>query len=696
MQDSKPVQYSFTPRSLTRDGKPWMPTMGEFHYSRYPHRHWGRELAKMKAGGIDIVASYVLWIHHEEEEGKISFDGNLNIRQFVESAAGLGMLVFLRIGPWVHSEARNGGFPDWIVNRHYLPRSNDPAYLEDVRRFYEVIFRQVDGLFYKQGGPIIGVQIENEYAHAGGGLKGAEGEAHMRALTQMAKDIGYDVPYWTATGWGGAVTGGLLPVMGGYPEAPWDPRTAEIEPSANFVFSPQRNDHAIACDYGPGSSITFDPALYPYLTAELGSGLQATAHRRPVVTAKDVEALSVCKLGSGTSLLGYYMFHGGTNPIGRLSTFQESKATGYPNDLPVFTFDYGAPIGESGQIRGSYRKIRRLGMFLREFGDALSNMRTTFPPGNPENPSNFDALRHTQRDDGNGGYIFVNNYQRRHVMADHFGKSIEAVTEQGRVEFPPRDIRNGQCFFWPFNMPIGDAVLERATASPLCVLHRESGDIPVFYTDDEPAYQWKVPPKSGCVLTLSQADSSLAAKIKSSDGEHLLLWDGVCYQNDAGETLLEGPGAPTIRIWPALPQPPGGYTRLDDSDDFAVYALPQQSVSDHVSPKEIDRSPEETRYLLSLQYTGEMRGALLRVNGIFDEARLYVNNQFVNDYFYNGEDWVLDMERYGYPDQIELLLTPLRIDQQLYLDRWPDLPKGTACGLTSVELLPICIWRLPL
>ena len=98
----------------------------------------------------------------------------------------------------------------------------------------------------------------------------------METLTEMAKEIGFNVPFYTATGWGGARTGGLLPVMGGYCDAPWDPRTTEIEPSGNYIFTYERNDHDIGSDHGIGEGTTFDYSKFPYLTAELGGGLQMT------------------------------------------------------------------------------------------------------------------------------------------------------------------------------------------------------------------------------------------------------------------------------------------------------------------------------------------------------------------------------------------------------------------------------------
>ncbi|MFQ9873244.1 MAG: beta-galactosidase, partial [Oscillospiraceae bacterium] len=142
------------------DSMPVIPIMGEFHYSRYDARQWETELIKMKSCGISVVASYLMWIHHEEEEGIFDFNGNRNVREFVKLCEKLGLQVFLRPGPWVHGEMRNGGFPDWLLRKPFSLRENDEGYLFYVRRLFQEYFRQLKGLLYCDGGPIIGIQLE--------------------------------------------------------------------------------------------------------------------------------------------------------------------------------------------------------------------------------------------------------------------------------------------------------------------------------------------------------------------------------------------------------------------------------------------------------------------------------------------------------------------------------------------------------
>ena len=244
-------EYTYDSRSLKKDGRPWFPVMGEMHYTRYKEELWEESLRKMKAGGVTVVSTYVIWIHHEEEKGVFDFSGCRDLNRYLKLCGKVGLEVLLRLGPWVHGEVRNGGFPDWVVElgkEGVGLRSNDEAYLGYVRRYWQQIWQQVQGLLVKDGGPVIGVQIENEYGHVGG-HRGEEGEAHMRRLTALAKEIGLDVPLYTATGWGGACIGDCLPVMGGYCEAPWSRSIEELPPNSNFVISHVRNDALIACDH---------------------------------------------------------------------------------------------------------------------------------------------------------------------------------------------------------------------------------------------------------------------------------------------------------------------------------------------------------------------------------------------------------------------------------------------------------------
>jgi hypothetical protein len=129
------------------DGKPFIPVVGEFHYSRYPAEEWEDALRAIKAGGVkggvNVVASYVFWSLHERKRGEFDWKGNLDLRKFVELVDRVGLKMILRVGPFGHGEIRNGGLPDWIYGQPFEVRSNDAGYLELTDKLYAQIGAQV-------------------------------------------------------------------------------------------------------------------------------------------------------------------------------------------------------------------------------------------------------------------------------------------------------------------------------------------------------------------------------------------------------------------------------------------------------------------------------------------------------------------------------------------------------------------------
>lgn len=481
----KGERIEVTSRYLEKAGKPWIGVMGEYHFVRDSRDRWYEELCKMKAGGITIVATYMFWIYHEETEGVFDFTGDRDVRGFVEAAEQVGLEVLLRIGPWAHGECRNGGFPDWLLQKPYKLREDNPQYLAQVRSWYEKIYEQVQGLFYQDGGNIIGIQIENELV---------DNAEHLLTLKKLAQEIGLQAPLYTVTGWNSKYGAKIpveevLPVFGGYPEAPWAGHTNRLPLSIHYDFQKMRNDTAIGEDLikgGEENGWQLPYENYPYATCELGGGIQPTHHRRPIISAMDVYALSLTKLGSGNNLVGYYMYHGGTNKIGRLSTLNESRATGYPNDYSILSYDFQAPISEYGELREQYRMLNLLHLFVNDFGDRLAPMELV-EATTDRTIDNLQALRYAMRTDAEGGFVFINHYQRLAKLADVREVEIQA---QG-ICFPTFDVTGENSFFLPFGMDLSGHRLQCATAQPLCRVENTyffmaiNGILPVYVFADE-------------------------------------------------------------------------------------------------------------------------------------------------------------------------------------------------------------------
>lgn len=684
------TKFQYNSQYLIKDGKPWFPVMGEIHYSRYREDLWEESLRKMKAGGVTIASSYVIWIHHEEEEGKFDFTGCRNLRKYLETCKKVGIQVFLRIGPWVHGEVRNGGFPDWLQQKEkdgILLRSNDEKYLAYVKKYWEQVFAQVKGFLPEDDGPVIGIQIENEYGHVGG-LRGEAGEAHMRALTELARNTGFQVPLYTATGWGGACIGDLLPVMGGYCEAPWDQRITELEPNSNYVFSHVRNDALIACDHHVEDAVTFDESKYPYLTAELGGGLQITSHRRPVAHGTDIGAMSLVKMGSGVSLLGYYMYHGGSNPEGKLSTLQESRTTGYANELPEINYDFNAPIRQYGTISNTYKEIKLLAYFLKEFGEDMAALPAEITPDKVK-PGDLHTLRISCRHDERHGYVFFNNYQRRRTMDAHRGVILQGSCKEGNISFPAFDIENGDYGFFPYQMRLGDAVLRSALATPLCSLQTKQGQTFVFYGDYEPQYEWQ-DEKTADILHLSRTEALNAWKLTTNQ-DYLILSEDYVWEED-GVIRVSGKADAKIYCYPDLEREMDGFTKCGQEGRFTVY---ERKLSIHPAAavcSMLSRGQTANEYEITISYPEQRnrlagRDTLLEISYQGDSMEIFLGKKKINDYFYTGQKAVLSLGYFDFPEKLRVVLKELRTDTPVFLEQEPEYVGGRACSLEKIEVI---------
>jgi beta-galactosidase len=453
-------------RSLLRDGQPWIFISGEFHFSRCPEPEWRDELLKIKAGGISLVTTYIFWIHHEEVEGEWDWTGQRDLRKFLQTCQDVGLNVLLRIGPWSHGEVRNGGFPDWLQklgdDKAFELRRDNPGYLGYVTKLYAQIAEQAKDLLWKDGGLVIAIQLENEY---GGPTE------HLMTLKKIARDAGIDVPLYTCTGWGGggaAPFGEIVPFSGSYVDGFWDRSLRGGGYGGVLNFSGGRRGNAAAMGMlGAATNTPPTPPpladVYPSCTCELGGGMMASYHRRVFMWPEDTESLALVKLGSGVNLLGFYMYHGGQNPEGKLTNLNETQATNYWNDLPVKNYDFQAPVGEYGQTREHYHFLRQLGLFLQDFGPGLSGMTS-------RTPSARGSLNWAARSNGESGYLFVSHYQHLSTQPDRENIQFQVKLAGGDITVPsaPVTIPYNSRFFWPLNLDLGGVKLISASAQPVC------------------------------------------------------------------------------------------------------------------------------------------------------------------------------------------------------------------------------------
>ncbi|MBQ7886901.1 MAG: beta-galactosidase [Clostridia bacterium] len=627
-------------RYIEQDERPILPVMGEYHFVRDHRENWRRELAKMKAGGVNIAATYMLWIYHEEIEGAFDFSGDRDVRAFLLECQSLGLHVMLRIGPWAHGECRNGGFPDWLQHSGIPLRCNDPRYMDKARIWYTKVYEQVKGLFFKDGGPIIGVQIENELV---------DNAEHLLALKQLALEIGYNVPIYTVTGWNSKYGARMpvdevLPVFAAYVDAPWDASLEPLPPSHHFCFDPTRNDTAVGMDLmrdtdADGWRLPYE--RYPFATCELGSGLQVTHHRRPVVSAMDAYALSLVKLGCGNNLIGYYMYHGGVNKLGRLSTLQESRASGYPNDVPILNYDFQTCLSAYGEARDQYGMLNMLHLFAEDFGESLAPMEHV--PAEDFIPcTDTKRLRCALRTDGRSGFVFVNHYQRSLALEDVCGAVIHALD----VTFPPIDVCGDVSFFMPVHMVLANVHLRFATAQPLCrrgntFFFAAIGGVAPEYVFDLPEGKKRITAKPGLdsgfnvegirIVTLAFDQARFLRRL---DGE-IVVGDGCnLYKLDGKITAIEDGGF-AYHFYNG-----NRFETVTVHRDFHPAELTLEPADEPFAPpyiQELSLGGKRSRSWMKLRVTTSE--GFVTIPGKYDAAQIYADGVLVADHFYTGQPW---------------------------------------------------------
>ena len=628
-------QVTWDRYGLMFDGKRVVPAMGEIHYSRVPAEEWGEEVRKIKDGGITIIACYVFWNHIEEVEGQYDWSGQRNLRRFLEICKEQGMPVVLRIGPFCHGEVRNGGIPDWVFTKGCKTRSEDPLFLEYVQRLYRQIFTQVQGLQWKDGGPVIAAQFDNEFRGHG---------SYLMKLKQMAGEIGYDLPFYTRTGWPELRTpvpyGEMIPLYGDYADGFWDRNIEEATGNyyKAFNFKSFRSSDAIATEqlsYSNDTGGTGAREEYPYFTCELGGGMMTAYHRRVYLYPEDAYAMAVVKLGSGSNLLGYYMYHGGTNPDGKLNTLNETQrtpATNY-NDMPVKTYDFQAPLNEFGQKNPHYYLLRKLHLFMHDYGEILAEMEAAFPC-EQEIPQGDDShLRWSYRQKDGRGFVFINNYERLKNLTDKKNVQIEACG----VQFPKITIPAGTSCIFPMNIN----GIHYATAQ---IVARHNGNVYLEQIKGIPT----VIATDGKVLKnvkakgLSKPVYKNIYLIDSETAGRLFLDDDVSYTKEENISFHKI-------------QEPGNVRKIT------------------IGSQKVAESPEDKDFEQAAIYTidiPQQRDGLLCINYYGDVARLYDGDRLLDDNFYNGREfqyalWRLPQEC----TQLQLRILPIQSDMPVYFPR---------------------------
>ena len=318
--------FTLSKTDFLLDGKPFQIISGEMHPARIPVEYWRHRIQMAKAMGCNTIAAYVFWNYYESEPGKFDFQSeNHNIAQFIRIVQEEGMWLILRPGPYVCAEWDFGGIPSYLLKIPDIKvRCMDPRYIEAVDRYITRLALQVKELQVTKGGPILMVQVENEYGSYGNDKK------YIRWIQEKWKHSGIDVPFYTADG--------ATPFMleaGSLPDAAigLDPGTSETD----FAQATKANPNVPS----------FCSELYPGWLTHWREKWQ-----RPDFTGllKDVRWLMDHKKS-----FNFYVIHGGTN-FGYWAGANAFSPTQYQPD--VTSYDYDAPVNEMGQPTPKYFALR--------------------------------------------------------------------------------------------------------------------------------------------------------------------------------------------------------------------------------------------------------------------------------------------------------------------------------------------------
>ena len=314
------------------NGKPFIVKAAEIHYPRIPRPYWEHRIKMCKALGMNTICIYIFWNIHEQKEGHFDWTGNNDVAEFCRLAQKNGMYVIVRPGPYVCAEWEMGGLPWWLLKKKDIKlRERDPYFLERVKIFEQQVGRQLAPLTIQNGGPIIMVQVENEYGSYG------KDKAYVSEIRDCLRSVGFDKVALFQCDW-----------------------------SSNFLDN-GLNDLVWTMNFGTGANIDREFQKLkevrpdaPLMCSEFWSGwFDKWGAKHETRSAKDMVGGIKDMLDRKISF-SLYMTHGGTS----FGHWAGANSPGFAPD--VTSYDYDAPINEYGQVTPKYDELRNL---LQQYAD---------------------------------------------------------------------------------------------------------------------------------------------------------------------------------------------------------------------------------------------------------------------------------------------------------------------------------------
>ncbi len=324
------------------NGRPFVIRCGEIHYPRVPREYWKQRLQMCRAMGLNTVCVYLFWNFHEWEEGKFDWSGQADVAEFCRMAQAEGLWVILRPGPYACAEWEMGGLPWWLVKHDGIGlRTTDPRFMEPAVRYLKEVGRVLAPFQVTRGGPLLMVQVENEYGSYG------DDPVYMGKLRDALVEAGFEVPLFACN------PAGAIP--NGYRE--------DIFQVVNFGKGAAQKSFETLRKFqktGPLMNGEYYPAWF-----DVWGRKHATGEPGPIVSDLDY-------MLKNRHSFSIYMAHGGT-------TFGFWPGSDRPFLPDTSSYDYDAPISEAGWVTPKFEAIRGVfAQYLNE-GETL----TTPPPANP-------------------------------------------------------------------------------------------------------------------------------------------------------------------------------------------------------------------------------------------------------------------------------------------------------------------------
>ncbi|XP_041039366.1 beta-galactosidase isoform X2 [Carcharodon carcharias] len=325
---SRTFQIDYDNDCFRKDGKEFRYISGSIHYSRVPRYYWKDRLMKMHMAGLNAIQTYVPWNYHETIPGKYDFTGDRDLESFLKLCNDIGLLVILRAGPFICGEWDMGGLPAWLLQKKSIVlRSSDPDYLQYVDRWMHVFLLKIKPFLYQNNGPIISVQVENEY-----GSYFACDYDYLRHLLKLFRYyLGDEIVLFTTDG-----------------------------ADQTYLKCGSLQGLYATVDFGPGGNVTksFKAQRYaephgPMVNSEFYTGWLDHWGQKHSVIKKEIVAKSLDEILALGANVNMYMFEGGTN-------FGYWNGANSPYLPQPTSYDYDAPLSEAGDPTEKYFSIRKV------------------------------------------------------------------------------------------------------------------------------------------------------------------------------------------------------------------------------------------------------------------------------------------------------------------------------------------------